>query len=327
MQYSSLSKITGVGVYFPEKILTNYELERMVDTSDEWIVRRTGVKERRIAKENEHSSDMAINAVQNLLSKNNSSIEGVDMIIVTTFTPDHLTPSVASLVQGYFDVPNAGTMDLNAACTGFTYALCVADSLITAGRFNKILVIASEALSKVTDYSDRNTCILFGDAAAAVIIEKTKEKGSFLASNFVSDGKMAENVICSNISNTINGKILEKTRLFQQEGRFLYEYVLKNIPEGVQALTNKAGLKLEDIDWFVPHSANLRMIEAICKRLDFPLEKTLFSNIYYGNTSSATIPLSIWMGLEASKIKSGNKMLLYGFGGGLTHGGVILEWK
>ncbi|WP_027628021.1 ketoacyl-ACP synthase III [Ruminiclostridium cellobioparum] len=326
MQYNSSSKITGVGAYLPEKILTNHDLEKLVDTNDEWIVRRTGVKERRTAQKDEFSSDMAIKAVENLLTRHSAAIDEVDMIIVTTFTPDHLTPSVAALVQGYYGIQNAGTMDINAACTGFTYGLCVADSLITAGSFKKILLISSEATSKIMDYTDRNTCIIFGDAATAFVIEKTEGKGSILASSFNSDGKLAENVTCSVLSDRVNGRILTKNRLFQQEGKFLYEYVVKTIPDGVQNLLKKSELTLEDIAWFVPHSANLRMIEALCKRLEFPMEKTLISNEYYGNTSSATIPLAIWMALQAAKIKTGDKMVLYGFGGGLTHGGVVLEW-
>ena len=326
MANKSNSKITGIGTYVPDRRLTNQDLEKMVDTNDEWIVRRTGVRERRLSDKEEFASDMAIRAVKNLVEKNNVNVDDVDMIIVTTFTPDHFIPTVSSLVQGYFGMKTAGTMDISAACTGFVYGLCVADSLITAGHNNKILVIASETLSKVVDYTDRNTCILFGDAAVAVLVERTEGKGSFIASYFTTDGKQADKVTCCNFSESVNGKILGKSRLFQQEGKFLYEYVVKNIPDGVFRLLEKADMKLEDIAWFVPHSANLRMIEAICKRLKFPLDKTLISNEFYGNTSSATIPLAIWIALEESKIKSGDKIILYGFGGGLTHGGIVMEW-
>lgn len=320
------SKITGIGAYLPSRILTNYDLEKMVNTNDEWIVRRTGVKERRIAEKDEFASDLAIKAVENLIEKYNVKVDDVDMIIVTTFTPDHYTPTVSALVQGYFNITQAGTMDINSGCAGFIYALSVADSLITAGHCNKILVISSEAVSKIIDYSDRNTCILFGDAAVATLIERSNKKGSFMASYFTTDGKLAHNISCSNLSQSINGRALSKERLFQQEGRFLYEYVVKNVPDGVCSLLKKADLTLEDVAWFVPHSANLRMIESICKRLDYPIEKTLVSNEFYGNTSSATIPLAMYMALEESKINPGDKMVLYGFGSGLTHGGVVIEW-
>lgn len=322
MRIKSSAKIAGLGAYVPLQKLTNHDLERMVDTSDDWIIRRTGIRERRISEKGEFSSNLAVKAVENLVEKHNVRVDDVDMIIVTTFTPDHLTPTVSALVQGYFGINNAGTMDINSGCTGFVYGLCVANSLITTGHSNKVLVIAAEAVSKVVDYSDRSTCILFGDGAAAVLIERAEGKGNFLASYFSTDGKLAENVSCSNLSDNINGYMLEKKQLFDQQGRFLYEYVAKNIPLAVCELLKKAELTLEDIDWFVPHSANMRMIEAICKRLDFPMEKTLISNEYYGNTSSATIPLAIWIALGNCRISSGDRMVLYGFGGGLTHGGV-----
>jgi 3-oxoacyl-[acyl-carrier-protein] synthase-3 len=298
----------------------------MVDTSDEWIVRRTGVRERRLSKETEFSSNMAIKAVGNLIERYRVNVDDVDMILVTTFTPDHFSPTVSALVQGHFGMEKCGTMDISAGCTGFVYALCVADSLITAGYSKKILVIASETVSKAVDYSDRNTCVLFGDAAVAALIVRTEEKGSFISSYFSTDGNFGEKVSCSNLSQSVNGHVLGKKKTFEQEGRFLYEYVLKSVPNGVSNLLKKAELTLDDINWFIPHSANLRMIEAICKRLDFPMEKTLISNELYGNTSSASIPLALWIALEESKIRSGDKMVLYGFGGGLTQGGVIIEW-
>ena len=323
---NSKSKIVGLGAYLPHRILTNGDLEKMVDTSDEWIVRRTGVRERRLAEKNEFASNLAIKAVENLIERYNVQVDDVDMVIVTTFTPDYFIPTVSAVVQGHFGMEAAGTMDINSGCTGFTYALCVADSLITAGHSKKVLVISSEVTSKVLDYTDRNTCVLFGDAAVATLIEKTNDKGSVIASYFTSDGKLAQNIVCSNLSAKVNGQEVRKERLFQQEGKILYEYVVKNIPVGVCKLLNRSNMTLEDIQWFVPHSANLRMIKAICEKIKFPIEKTLISNEFYGNTSSASIPLAIWMALKESKIKTGDKMILYGFGAGLTHGGVVIEW-
>lgn len=326
MNSKSQSKIVGIGAYVPHKKLTNYDLETMVDTTNEWIVRRTGVKERRVAEADEFASDLAIGAVENLIQKQGVCVDDVDMVIVTTFTPDHLAPAVAALVQGHFDIKAAGSMDLNSGCTGYAYGLCVADALITSGHNRKVLVIAAEVASKVMDYTDRNTCILFGDAAVAMLLERTEGPGSFFGSYFTSDGKMARNVTCSNLSDAIGGQDLGKKRLFQQEGKVLYEYVVKHIPDGVLSLLDKSGLTLEDIQWFVPHSANLRMIQAIDARLHFPMEKTLISNELYGNTSSASIPLAIWLAQEEGRLKSGDKLLLYGFGAGLTYGGVIIEW-
>ena len=323
----SYSKFVGIGAYFPNQVMTNQDLEKMVETNNEWIVRRTGVKERRVAEKNEFASDMAIKAVENLMEEYSVNLEDVDMIVVTTFTPDHFTPTVSALVQSHFDIKAAGSMDLSAGCTGSVYGLCVADSLITAGHCQKVLVIASETVSKYLDYTDRNTCILFGDAAVAMLMEKTNEEGSFLTSYFVTEGKLASKATCSNLSQVVNEKAIEKKRLFEQDGKGLYEYVIRNIPVGISNLLDKAGLNINDIDWFVPHSANLRMIEALAKRINIPMERTLVSNEFYGNTSSASIPLALWMALKDSKIKLGDKLLLYGFGAGLTHAGVVIQWK
>lgn len=325
MNYLSKSKIIAIESYVPEKILTNADFEKMVDTSDEWIVKRTGVKERRQSAPDEFSSDLAIKAVERLIKEKNVIIDDVDMIIVTTFTPDHMTPTVSGLVQGHFGIKATGSIDLSAACTGFTYGMWIADSLITAGRCKKVLIISSEVVTKIIDYTDRNSCILFGDAAVAVLLERSEE-GSFFGGHFLTEGNLAENVTCSTLSNKVNSKKLEKKMLFEQEGKFLYEYVVKNVPEGVRQLLSKSDMTLDDIDWFVPHSANLRMIEALCKRLKFPIERTLISNEYHGNTSSASIPLAISLADHEDKIKRGDKLLLYGFGGGLTHGGVIVKW-
>lgn len=323
---NSQSKIVGLGTYAPDRKLTNFDLEKLVDTSDEWIVRRTGVRERRIAGNEEFASDLAIKAVENLIEKQGVRVDDVDMVIVTTFTPDHFAPTVAALVQGHFGMEAAGSMDINSGCTGFVYALCVADSLITAGHSKKVLVVSAEVASKVMDYTDRNTCVLFGDAAVATLLERTNGQGSVLASYFTTDGKLAQNVACSNFSAKVNGREVRKKRTFQQEGKFLYEYVVKNVPGGVVRLLEKSNLTFDDITWFVPHSANLRMINAICERMDFPLEKTLVSNEFYGNTSSASIPLALSLALDKGKIKAGDKLLLYGFGAGLTHGGAVIEW-
>lgn len=325
MNNLSNTKIVGIGAYLPKKRLTNYDLEKIVETSDEWIVQRTGIRERRIAEDNEFASDMAIHAVQDLITKYNANIDDVDMIIASTFTPDHFTPTVAGLVQGHFNM-QAGTMDINSGCAGFVYSLCVADSLITTGHSKKILIVSSETISKVTDYSDRKSCILFGDAATAFLVERTEGKGSIVTSSFCSDGQLAQNVTCTNLSHSVNGYVISKNRLFDQEGRFVYEYAVRNVPGGVQRLINKAGLSFNEIDWFVPHSANVRIIKSICERLDFPIEKTLLSLEYYGNTSSVTIPLAMWLALEENKIAKGNNLMLYGFGGGLTHGGLVVKW-
>ncbi len=320
------SKLIGFGAYVPERVLRNSHLEAMVDTSDEWILQRTGIRERHIAKQDQYAADMAISAVEDLVAHHDVEIGDVDQIIVSTFTPDHFTPHTAALVQGYFGMPNAGTFDLSAGCTGFTYALSVADALIVSGTCKKVLIVATEAVSKVVDYTDRSSCILFGDAAAACILEASEGEGAFLARYFHTDGDLAPFVSCTNFSDTIAGVAQEKKSLFSQNGQQVYKYVMKNIPQGMRELAQRAGMGIHEFDWFVPHSANMRMIQTICEKLSFPGEKTLTSIEFYGNTSSASIPLSLWLAQKEGLLKKGDVLALYGFGGGLTHGGVAIRF-
>lgn len=321
----SQSRIVGFGAYVPEKILTNHDLETMVDTNDEWIVQRTGIHERHIAHDEEYASDLAIKAVADLVERKQVSLDGVDQIIATSFTPDHFTPTISGLVQGHFNIPHAGSFDLNAGCTGFAYAISVADALVSAGVNSKILVVATEVISKIVDYADRSTCILFGDGAAACLVERTEGTGAVLARYFHSDGDLAHYVTCGNQSDIVGATKLKDRHVFEQNGQQVYRYVMQNVPEGVVGLLEKAGRSLDELDWFVPHSANMRMIQTICDKIPFPPEKTLTSLEYFGNTSSASIPLALWLAQNEGKLHEGDLVALYGFGGGLTHGGVLVE--
>lgn len=322
----SKARITAIGSYVPERRLTNSALEEMVDTSDEWIVKRTGIKERRIANETEFTSDLSYKAVLDLMERYDKSVDDVDLIIVCTLTPDFNTPSVASYLQGKLGIKNAGAMDLNAACAGFTYGLYVANGLITSGLNKKILVIGAETLSKVTDYTDRTTCVLFGDGAGVALIEYDEQQPSFISSHLGSEGESGQHLYCSNLSNRMNNESLTNSGYIIQNGREVYKWAVKTVPRGMHTVMNKTLINLEEVDWFVPHSANLRMLEAICERSKFPIERTLFSLVHYGNTSSATIPLSLDMGLKNGKIKRGDNILLYGFGAGLAHAGLLIQW-
>lgn len=323
----SKARITAIGSYVPERRLTNYDLEKLVETNDEWIVKRTGIKERRITNEEEFTSDISYKAVRNLMERYDKSVDDVDMIIVCTLTPDFKTPSVSSLVQAKLGIKNSGTIDLNAACAGFTYGLHVANGLITSGLHKKILVIGAETLSKVTDYEDRSTCILFGDGGGAVLVEFDEKKPSFLSSHLGSEGEKGKSLYCSNLSNRMFEEDLINSDKIVQNGREVYKWAVTTVPKGMQTVMKNTSIPLSDVDWFVPHSANLRMIESICEKADFPIEKTLYSLVDYGNTSSATIPLSLDMGILEGKIKNGNKMLLYGFGGGLAYAGLLINWN
>ena len=323
----SKARITAIGSYVPEKRLTNRHLEELVETNDEWIIQRTGIKERRIASDTEFTSDISIKAAQNLMERYDKSLDDVDMIIVCTMTPDFKTPSVSALVQAKLGLKNTGAIDLNAACSGFTYGLHMANGLITAGLNKKILVIGAETFSKILDYSDRSTCILFGDGGGAVLVEYDEENPSFIESYMGTNGELAHNLYFTDLSTQMFGNELAVNGFVNQNGREVYKWAVNTVPKGMKALMEKAGFEKDDVDWFVPHSANLRIIESICSRNGLPLERTIYSLEYYGNTSAASIPLSLDKGVREGKIKPDDKLLLYGFGGGLTHAGMLINWS
>ncbi|QPA31431.1 ketoacyl-ACP synthase III [Thermaerobacillus caldiproteolyticus] len=324
--FKSTARITAIGSYVPERRITNHDLEELVETNDEWIVKRTGIKERRIAHEEEFTSDISYQAVKNLMERYDKSVDDVDMIIVCTLTPDFKTPSVASLIQAKLGIKNTGAIDLNAACAGFTYGLYVANGLITSGLNKKILVIGADTLSKITDYKDRTTCVLFGDGGGAVLVEYDEQQPSFISSYLGSEGENGNKLYCTNLSKRMNGEDLIDSGYIVQNGREVYKWAVNTVPKGMQSVMKNTAIDLKDVDWFVPHSANLRMIESICERSEFPIERTLYSLVDYGNTSSATIPLSLDKGVREGKIRNGNKLLLYGFGGGLAHAGLLINW-
>lgn len=323
----SKAKITAIGSYVPDKTMTNEDFTQIIDTSDEWIVSRSGIRERRIAADNEFTSDLGCKAVEDLVARYNKQMDDVDLVICCTFSPDVATPSSAALIQAKLGLEHTGAIDLNAACAGFTYGLHVANGLISAGLHKKILVIGSETLSKLTDYSDRTTCILFGDGAGAALVEYDEDNPSFLAYHMGTDGAKSKNLYCSGLSSQLFNEQITDTKKIVQNGREVYRWAVTTIPDAVHQLLKLAGLSMEEISWFIPHSANLRMIESMCERLDFSLEKTLYSLEYYGNTSSATIPLALDMAVREQRVKKGDLLLLYGFGGGLTHAGLMIKWQ
>ncbi|MFS1770081.1 ketoacyl-ACP synthase III [Bacillus anthracis] len=324
---NSKSRITAIGTHVPNQILSNNDLEKMIDTNDEWIVQRTGMKERRIASEDEYSSNLAIKAVENLCTTYKKNLEDVDCIIVaTTTTADYVFPSVACQIQQYFNIPHTMAFDLNATCAGFTYGLHVGNSLITSGSHKKVLVVATETLSKVTDYTDRTTCILFGDGAGAILLERDENKPSFIAYHMGTNGHGGIHLYRTNLSTTMNDTPLQTNEKIVQNGREVYKWATRTVPVGIKELLHTANMKMDDIDWFIPHSANLRMIESICEKSQIPIHKTLTSVEYMGNTSSVSIPLALDLARKKGKLNNGDTLLLYGFGGGLTHLGLIVEW-
>lgn len=322
----SKARITAIGSYVPTKVLSNDDLEKIVDTSDEWIVQRTGMKERRMAAENEFTSALCIHAVEDLIKRYNVTIEDVDMIIVSTTTSDYAFPSTACLIQDAFGIPNTGAIDVNAACAGLTYVLHLANGLITSGLHRKVLVVAGETLSKVTDYSDRTTCILFGDGAGALLVEYDEENPSFLSHIHDTKGNGANHLYRTALRKEWKGEPLLDSEKMVQNGREVYKWATRSVPEGIERLLKQAGMEMEELNWFVPHSANLRMIESICEKTGFPIEKVLTSMVYYGNTSSASIVLALDLAVKDGRLSEGDVLLLFGFGGGLTYNGLIAKW-
>lgn len=321
----SKSKITAIGTYVPDKVLTNADLEKLVETSDEWIVQRTGMRERRIAEPDQYVSDLAVAAVKDMKLRYGVEVNDVDMILVATSTSEYSFPSTASRVQSQLGIKSTGALDLNAACAGFVYALQLADGLVTSGMYHKVLVIGAETLSKITDYTDRTTCVLFGDGAGAVLVERDEQHSGFLASLSGTFGEGGIHLYKTALSEKMDGQEL-KGGCLVQNGREIYKWAVRNIPSGMRLLLEQAGMQANEIDWFVPHSANLRMIEAICERGPIPLDRTLTSVEYRGNTSAASIPLAMQLAIDDGRLKSGDQVLLYGFGGGMTYAGSIIQW-
>jgi 3-oxoacyl-[acyl-carrier-protein] synthase-3 len=321
--------ITGIGSYVPERVLSNADLEALVDTSDEWIVQRTGIRERRIAAEQQFSSHLCAAAVHNMMERYAVDVHDVDYIIVATSTPDATFPSTAALVQAHFGIARCGAIDIQAACAGFTAALQLAGGLLLSGAYRKILVIGAETLSKITDYTDRTTCILFGDGAAAFLLEAAgnSASGDILAVYSDTDGAQGHHVYRSQLAPSIGGHAMEQSGLLVQNGREVYRWALGQVSKGITAMLNRSGFTTEQVDWFIPHSANMRIIEGLCERTGLKLEQTLSSIERCGNTSAASIPLALDEAVKAGRVQQGQTLLLYGFGGGLTQAGVLLRWS
>lgn len=326
MNHQSMAAITAMGTYVPDRILSNADLEKMVDTSDEWIVQRTGMRERRIAAEHQFVSDLATEAVKDMVRRYEVNIADVDMILFATSTPEYSFPSSASRLQANLGIPHTGVLDLNAACAGFTYGLQLADSLVTSGMYRKVLVIGAETLSKITDYTDRTTCVLFGDGAGAFLVERALGQGDFKSIVSGTQGEGGMHLYKSGLSTEMNGQPLNAEGKLVQNGREVYKWAVRMVPEQLTELIAKADMSPEQIDWFVPHSANMRMIEAVCERGPIPLERTLTSMEYRGNTSAASIPLALQIAVDEGKLRHGQNVALFGFGGGLTYSGLVVRW-
>lgn len=316
------TKILGTGSYFPEKILTNKDLEKMVDTTDEWITTRTGIKERRIS-ENEPTSVMAQKASEKAIEMAGIDKNDIGGIIVATFTPDSTMPSCACIVQDLLGIKNnCFAFDMAAACTGYIYALSIADSMIKSGLADNILVIGAERISPIVDWTDRNTCILFGDGAGAVVLAKSDQPG-FRSFHLNADGS-ANTLLtldCLGTNFFANRKFLNiEENLLKMKGNEVFKIAVRAMAEATAKAVESSGLKYEDVDFFIPHQANLRIIDAAAKRINLTYEKVIVTLDKYGNTSSATIPTALDIAVRDGRIKRGANIVSAAFGGGLTWG-------
>ena len=321
--------ILGVGKYSPERRLTNHDLEKMVDTSDEWIVTRTGIRERRIAAPHEATSDLAYEAAVRALNAAGVAAEDVDLIIVATITPDMFFPSTACLVQDRLGARHAAAFDVSAACSGFIYALATASGMIATGLYRNALVIGAECLSRVTDYSDRNTCILFGDGAGAAVLGPVPEGRGFRSFVLGADGSGGELLnIPAGGSRTppTADTVARHMHFMKMNGREVFKFAVRVIGTATEEALHKAGLTKEDIDLLVPHQANIRIIQSALERFGLPEEKCVVNVDRYGNMSAASIPVALAEAVEEGRVREGDRLVLVGFGGGLTWGASVLIW-
>ena len=321
--------ITGVGGYVPGYILNNEELSRMVDTTDEWITTRVGIKERRIlTEEGLGTSYLARKAAKQLIQKTGVDPDTIDALIVTTTTPDYKFPSTASIVLGKLGLKNAFAFDFSAACCGFLYTLDVAASMIQSGRYKKIIVIGADKMSSLVDYTDRATCVLFGDGAGAVLVEATEEENVGVQNSYLrTDGQglpflhmKAGGSVCPPSHFTVDHRL----HYLYQEGRTVFRYAVTDMSNDVMKIMEMNNLKADDVNWVIPHEANLRIIEAVTKRAGIPLDKVVVNIDHYGNTSAATIPLALWD--AESQLKKGDNVIFTAFGAGFVHGASFYKW-
>jgi 3-oxoacyl-[acyl-carrier-protein] synthase-3 len=331
MQSNKLNAaVTAVGMYVPDKVLDNKYFESIIETNDEWIRTRTGISERRIL-ENGATSDLAAGAIKDLLSSKNLSPEEIDVIIVATVTPDMFFPSTAALVQEKIGASNAWGFDLSAACSGFLFALPTGASLIESGKFKKVIVVGADKMSAIVDYTDRNTCILFGDAASAVLLEPTEDKNYGLIDSILRvDGNGKESLYMKgggSLNPASEETIKNKMHYIYQDGKAVFKVAVKGMADVSVEMMDKHGLKGEDVAYLVPHQANLRIIDATASRMGVTKDKVMININKYGNTTAATIPLCLTEYYREGKVKKGDKLILAAFGAGYTWGSCYLVWS
>ncbi len=315
------SKIVGWGHYLPKKIITNYDLSKTIDTSDEWIFSRTGIKQRHIASDGEFTSDLAVNASKEAFKNSKVKPNEIDCVIVATTTPDETFPSTATKVQNFFELKSTPAFDVQAVCSGFIYSLQIADSFIKCGNANTILVIGAETLSKIVDWDDRRTCVLFGDGAGAVIVSASAEPGGILSTKLFSDGSW-HNSLYSDGGPSLNQQV-GKIRM---NGQDIFKQAVNKLTTATFDALEICNLSIKDVDWFIPHQANQRIITSTAKKLGLEEEKTVSTVKFHANTSAASIPLALSKSISEGKIKQNDLIAMCAIGGGLTWGSCILKF-
>lgn len=322
------AKITGVGRYIPEKVYDNAYMESIVDTNDEWITRRTGIKERHISADNEYTTDMASIAAKGAIENAGLTAEDIDLILLGTVTPDYFTPACACIVQANIGAVNAAAFDYNAACSGFVTGLTIAKQFIQTGTYKHVLVVCADVLSKATDYKDRATCVLFGDAAGAAVVSASGETG-IISTDIGADG--ASGLAITSLAYRDDDEETEKRVSRRKDtiwmaGQAVMKFAVKAMADASEKVLKEAGLTWDDIALVVPHQANYRIVDSAIKRMGIEKDKVFLNLEWYGNTSASCIPVSLSQAVEQGRIKKGDKIILVGFGGGLTWGAALLEW-
>ena len=319
--------ITGVQGYVPERVMTNKDLEKIIDTTDEWITTRTGIKERRILEDGKGTSDMGVEAVNKLLKKKNIDPSEIDLLICATVTPDYPFPATANVISDKAGIKNAWSFDINAACSGFIYALSTGAQFIETGKYKKVLIVGADKMSSIIDYEDRTTCVIFGDGCGAVLLEPNEEGLGVLDSVLKSDGEGRKHLIQpagGSVNPPTHETVDQRLHYVHQEGKAVFKYAVTNMAEVSADIMNRNNLKSENVDWLVPHQANLRIIDATASRMGLPDDKVMINIQKYGNTTAGTIPLCLWD--WEKQLKKGDNLVLSAFGGGFTWGAIYLKW-
>ncbi len=319
------SRIAGTGSYLPAQVLTNAELEKRVDTTDQWIVERTGIRERRIAAADENTCDLAEQAVRSAIAAAHLAAADIDLIIVATTTPDRIFPSTACLLQQRLNIHSCPAFDIQAVCTGFIYALDVADRFIRTGGARRALVVGADVMSRITDWTDRGTCVLFGDGAGAVVLEASDEPG-ILSSHLHADGQYQDLLMVPAGVSQGYDKLQAGKAYVQMQGNEVFKVAVNTLGRIVDETLEANGLPQSAIDWLIPHQANIRIIEATAKKLKMPMERVVVTVGEHGNTSAASVPLALDVAVRDGRIKRGETLLLEAFGGGFTWGSVLLKY-